>query len=459
MQADAEDNHLESWGSSNIQLHHLLIRALTHMKYTLPTKIQIHSIPITLRGVSDIVGAAETGSGKTLAFILPVLHTLLTNYREWHSDAYVEGYQRNIYGLIITPTRELAVQITQVAKEIPKFFHATAAEDETAGADVAAKSLYPIGILSLIGGLSEHKQKRQLFDGLYSKNPHKFVHLVICTPGRLNELLVESNAYSPNSLIPGEHAVYNVDTDIAALVASGRHREPGNEMLLLSRQHWRRLRYLIIDEADRLIDEGHFPELHSILDYIQPTVPKILPEEGMMETGEEGTVPSDATLLPAGSEAAPEAAPTVPRQTLLFSATCMKHQAPSMQRSTEKSILKWKKQARQAPGGRRHRRLVIRDHEDKGGKLELLSHYIQNLLLLTSNHEVVNVVDVTSMKRLESAAGDSAAGGGHTTSSSGNILSHSLPANILQYELTVPIDEKDLTFVQLLLEVRGSEGV
>ena len=73
-----------------------------------PTEIQAAAIPHALAG-RDILGAAKTGSGKTLAFVVPMLERL-----------YVEGWDSGdgLAGIIITPTRELALQIFDVIRKV-----------------------------------------------------------------------------------------------------------------------------------------------------------------------------------------------------------------------------------------------------------------------------------------------------------------------------------------------------
>jgi ATP-dependent RNA helicase RhlE len=112
--------------------------------YTIPTPIQDQAIPVILSG-RDVVGVANTGTGKTAAFLIPLINKILLN--------------RSSRVLIITPTRELAVQID---KEFQSF----------------AKNL---GIYSVIciGGVSIRGQINSL---------HRHPHFVIGTPGRLLDL-------------------------------------------------------------------------------------------------------------------------------------------------------------------------------------------------------------------------------------------------------------------------------
>ena len=119
-----------------------IIEQLPKMGITEPTPIQVQAIPLVLGG-KDVVAQAQTGTGKTLAFILPILQSIET------AKPYIQG-------LIVTPTRELALQITTEAKKLAE----------------------PIGVnvLSLFGGHAVTRQSSQL-----KGSPH----LVIGTPGRL----------------------------------------------------------------------------------------------------------------------------------------------------------------------------------------------------------------------------------------------------------------------------------
>src|SRR6185436_18433833 len=75
--------------------------------YTLPTAIQSEAIPIVLRG-TDLLGSAQTGTGKTAAFAIPILQLL---FEKKNLDK-----KRKIRSLVVTPTRELAIQIDESFK-------------------------------------------------------------------------------------------------------------------------------------------------------------------------------------------------------------------------------------------------------------------------------------------------------------------------------------------------------
>lgn len=107
-----------------------------------PTAIQEQTIPVLLTG-KDVIAQAQTGTGKTLAFVLPILER-------------IEVKKPYIQALIITPTRELALQITTEIKKI------------IAGSD--------INVLAAYGGQDVEQQVRKLKGN---------IHLVVATPGRL----------------------------------------------------------------------------------------------------------------------------------------------------------------------------------------------------------------------------------------------------------------------------------
>lgn len=84
----------------------VLCETCESLKWKVPTKIQKEAIPIALQG-RDIIGLAETGSGKTGAFGIPILQALLENPQRY-------------FALILTPTRELAFQISEQMEALGK---------------------------------------------------------------------------------------------------------------------------------------------------------------------------------------------------------------------------------------------------------------------------------------------------------------------------------------------------
>jgi ATP-dependent RNA helicase RhlE len=125
-----------------------LLEVLSEMKFTTPTPIQHQCIPAALEG-KDIVGIAQTGTGKTLAFGVPMLQLLAKN---------------NGQGMVLLPTRELALQVNEVMQSIGKKFG--------------------LRTVVLIGGASSHQQIQSI-----RRNPH----VIISTPGRLIDHLQQKN--------------------------------------------------------------------------------------------------------------------------------------------------------------------------------------------------------------------------------------------------------------------------
>jgi len=125
-----------------------LHRAVAEKGYSEPTPIQRQAIPIILEG-RDIMGGAQTGTGKTAGFTLPLLQRLMS------SDKTGKG-RRVIRALVITPTRELAAQVSESV--------------ETYGKHLPLKSTV------VFGGVSINPQKQKLIRG---------VDILIATPGRL----------------------------------------------------------------------------------------------------------------------------------------------------------------------------------------------------------------------------------------------------------------------------------
>ena len=140
--------------STNFKSLHLiepLLMALYEEGYTTPTPIQAQSIPIVLAG-KDLLGCAQTGTGKTAAFTLPIIQLLLQNS---HGEK-----RKKIRSLIVTPTRELAIQIAES-------FNAYGRHT-------------PLNCTVIFGGVAQGPQVTALRNG---------VDVVIATPGRLLDLM------------------------------------------------------------------------------------------------------------------------------------------------------------------------------------------------------------------------------------------------------------------------------
>lgn len=135
---------LETGRFSDLGIRESLLGVLTKKKFITPTPIQHQVIPGALEG-KDVIGIAQTGTGKTLAFGIPMIQNI--------------GMQKG-QGLVLVPTRELALQVEEALKKI--------------GA--------PLGLTTAVvmGGVSQHSQVKAL-----KRNPH----IVIATPGRLDDLM------------------------------------------------------------------------------------------------------------------------------------------------------------------------------------------------------------------------------------------------------------------------------
>jgi ATP-dependent RNA helicase DDX24/MAK5 len=138
--------------------------SLVKQNFWMPTLIQSATLPAAMMGRRNIVGAAPTGSGKTLAYLLPIVQYLLQEQQEQQQEAAAAAAataarpSRYLLALILTPTRELAIQ---VSRECDK--------------------LVPKQCGTIVGGLALQKQERIL-----TKNRPP---ILVATPGRLWELV------------------------------------------------------------------------------------------------------------------------------------------------------------------------------------------------------------------------------------------------------------------------------
>ena len=136
---------------SELNLLKNIQQALTEEGYTNPTPIQQQAIPIILEG-TDLVGCAQTGTGKTAAFAIPIINYL-------HRLVGSSAKKKNIRTLVVTPTRELAIQIDESFNTYGKYTN--------------------IRSMVVFGGVSQVPQVDQLKKG---------IDILIATPGRLLDL-------------------------------------------------------------------------------------------------------------------------------------------------------------------------------------------------------------------------------------------------------------------------------
>lgn len=137
----------------DLQLREPLLRALEKKGYTHPTPIQAQAIPILLKR-HDLLGCAQTGTGKTAAFALPILHHMMED-----SSAKV-AERKKIRALVITPTRELAIQIGDSFTAYGEF--------------TSLKNTV------IFGGVKQLRQTELLKRG---------IDILVATPGRLLDLM------------------------------------------------------------------------------------------------------------------------------------------------------------------------------------------------------------------------------------------------------------------------------
>ena len=110
VELDQNGPDISKW--EEFRLSPFLLKGLQDLGFTYPTDIQKRSLPFTLSGKRDILGAASTGSGKTLAFGLPILQSLIST----HSS------KMGFHSLILVPTRELALQVSDHLKKVSAHF-------------------------------------------------------------------------------------------------------------------------------------------------------------------------------------------------------------------------------------------------------------------------------------------------------------------------------------------------
>lgn len=138
---------------NNLQLIEPVLQALSKEGYTIPTPIQLQSIPAILQK-RDLLGCAQTGTGKTAAFTIPVLQ-LMHQQQEQQQQK-----QHRIQTLILTPTRELAIQIGESIAAYGKFLN--------------------IKHRVIFGGVPQYSQVQAIRNG---------VDIIVATPGRLLDLM------------------------------------------------------------------------------------------------------------------------------------------------------------------------------------------------------------------------------------------------------------------------------
>ncbi|XP_019379719.1 PREDICTED: ATP-dependent RNA helicase DDX3X isoform X1 [Gavialis gangeticus] len=215
--------HIESF--SDVDMGEIIMGNIELTRYTRPTPVQKHAIPI-IKEKRDLMACAQTGSGKTAAFLLPILSQI---YTDGPGDALRAMKENGRYGrrkqypisLVLAPTRELAVQIYEEAR---KFSYRSRVRP-----------------CVVYGGADIGQQIRDLERGC---------HLLVATPGRLVDMM--------------ERGKIGLDF----------------------------CKYLVLDEADRMLDMGFEPQIRRIVE--QDTMPPKGVRQTMMFSA---TFPKEIQML------------------------------------------------------------------------------------------------------------------------------------------------------------------
>ncbi len=176
-----------------------ILKAVLEVGYTEPTPIQAQAIPIILAG-NDVMGGAQTGTGKTAGFTLPLLHRLAR-----HASSSPSPARHPVRALILTPTRELAMQVHESVKIYSKYV------------DLRSVCIY--------GGVDMRSQIAELKEGR---------EIVVATPGRLLDHVEQKTV------------------------------------------NFGAVEFLVLDEADRMLDMGFIPDIKRILKLLPTTRQSLL---------------------------------------------------------------------------------------------------------------------------------------------------------------------------------------
>ena len=129
-------------------LNDAILQAVTDMGFTAPSEVQEKAIPVLLREETDVVALAQTGTGKTAAFGFPLIQRIDVN-------------NRNTQGLILSPTRELCLQITNELKNY-------------------SSHVKGLNVVAVYGGANIQEQARQISRG---------AQIIVATPGRMQDMM------------------------------------------------------------------------------------------------------------------------------------------------------------------------------------------------------------------------------------------------------------------------------
>lgn len=216
---------------SDFGLDAALLGTLASSGFATPTPIQTACLPAAIRDRRDIIGAAQTGSGKTLAFGLPILHVLAQTRRAaGEAVERLRGDEEAEAAMSVdadTPSNSADADAPSTPTSAPRRLRALvlAPTRELALQVCAHLESFArragVWVAPVVGGMSVQKQERLLRRG---------PEIVVATPGRLWERMREGTPHL---------------TDLSALS------------------------FLVIDEADRMVQQGHYAELGEILARVQ----------------------------------------------------------------------------------------------------------------------------------------------------------------------------------------------
>ncbi|KAN0066208.1 ATP-dependent RNA helicase [Thecaphora frezii] len=300
-------------GWSAVPLHSELKRGLYNMGFAKPTEIQARSLPPALGlgradtapssdaesdggsesdgsqadavGVKkDVIGVSQTGSGKTLAYGLPILQWLYQNapgsvpMPSGEDDEVDESLPTPLGALILTPTRELALQVATHLSDVIRASCRSSPSDDVVSKRKLSRRPH---VAVVCGGMSEQKQKRMLEGRSRSSGG---ADIVVATPGRLWEMA-------------------RLDDRLAARI--------------------KRTRFLVLDEADRMVEVGHFAEMEHILKLVSREHAEAPEDDAAAEESQDGD---------GGEPLIVGVRPSDNMQTFVFSATLSKRLQINLQR-------------------------------------------------------------------------------------------------------------------------------
>ncbi|XP_013075127.2 ATP-dependent RNA helicase DDX24-like isoform X2 [Biomphalaria glabrata] len=214
LQEPTTELDMSQW--ANLYVPDVIQRALQEQGFPTPTEIQRMTLPTAIREKKDIFGAAETGSGKTLAFGIPAMTRILEalsiqrkkDKSSIECDEISEELANKEEKLVSSPPMALILEPTrELAVQVKNHLSRLAKYTD-------------IKLATIVGGMSIEKQRRIL-----KKHPH----IIIATPGRLWQLVEE-----------GDDHLSQIDKILC----------------------------LIVDEADRMVEKGHYEELTKIMELL-----------------------------------------------------------------------------------------------------------------------------------------------------------------------------------------------